>query len=153
MSHVVLLAYLTLFTIFHGKHVVRARLTVPIRCPTAVPLQFHNFNPKLILNCPLPVFLANSIPQPGSFPVLCQFQRLRSKRPDFPINTGLDGAVTSPIHPHNTTTAMASTFPADFIEARTLFEKLASNAKLLKEYDAPAQKRIMQLQEVGQAAV
>ncbi|KAJ7939917.1 hypothetical protein B0H13DRAFT_1850116 [Mycena leptocephala] len=47
---------------------------------------------------------------------------------------------------------MASIFPPDFIEARTLFEKLASNAKLLREYDAPAQKRIMQLQEVGQAA-
>lgn len=48
---------------------------------------------------------------------------------------------------------MASTFPPDFIEARTLFEKLASNAKLLKEYEAPAQKRIAQLQEVGQTAV
>ncbi|KAJ7127805.1 hypothetical protein C8R44DRAFT_873596 [Mycena epipterygia] len=47
---------------------------------------------------------------------------------------------------------MASTFPSDFIEARTLFEKLASNAKLLKEYEAPAQKRIAQLQEVGQTA-
>ncbi|KAJ7917919.1 hypothetical protein B0H13DRAFT_1869832 [Mycena leptocephala] len=47
---------------------------------------------------------------------------------------------------------MASTFPSDFIEARTLFEKVSSNAKLLKEYDAPEQKRIMQLQEVGQAA-
>lgn len=48
---------------------------------------------------------------------------------------------------------MASTFPPDFIEARTLFEKLANNAKLLKEYESPAQKRIAQLQEVGQAAV
>jgi hypothetical protein len=93
---------------------------------------------------------ANSVPQPG---VLTDVSNCDQNRPNFPINTGLDSAVTSPIQFYIATTAMAFTFPPDFIEARTLFEKLASNAKLLKEYDAPAQKRIMQLQEVGQTAV
>lgn len=48
---------------------------------------------------------------------------------------------------------MASTLPSDFLEARASFEKLAATAKLLKEYDAPAKKRIVQLQEIGQTAV